>query len=335
MKKGILICFLFVSVQLSFFCVTPVEVLTKAREVNDNFILAGLTLEKTNLEYEKSLIEATNRKMEIAAEIARLTGLTGYENYIKSFYNEVIAAFFSLKSSQKAAEISGINFAITKLEHEKNDGLLKKALLSEPEWKNSRIKLDEALDVYEKAQEDLKNLTTNYKRTAGYETLELDISAPDFTQFLVTEEVWLKKARGYLNAKLNYDSAKYDQDTLFTSASEYAKKIAAYNLKQKELDLKIAQINALNDKRTKEQSLFYEKRQIDNALKKVEMSASDLKDMTDRLKKGLITETQLNQQKVILLTAEKLWVDSQKNYWTTFLDYLIIIGISLDSLFKQ
>jgi outer membrane protein TolC len=123
-------------------------------------------------------------------------------------------------------------------------------------------------------------------------------------------------------------------DTLPSSTSAYNRKIATHNLKQKEVSLKIAQITALDDKKELEQTLFYKKRQIENSLKKVTIAESDMKDMNERFKKGLVTESQVNTQKISLLSAEKTLIENQVSYWDAFLDYIIAIDINLDDVVK-
>jgi hypothetical protein len=336
MKKGVLIAFICVTILSLSFSISLSEALVKAKTVNSNYMLSGYTLEKINLEYDKAVIEASNKEEEMNAEVTRLEDLIEYyKAYIKEYYSEMIISYLDMRSAQKESEITQLEYLNMKIDNEKKAGLLQKSILSEQEWKESEIDLNDSLDAYEKADIDYKNRIAEYKRYTGFdETTVIDIPTPDYLKFVVSDEIWQKKYKELLSSQLAYDIAKYNVDTLPSSTSAYNRKIATHNLKQKEVSLKIAQITALDDKKELEQTLFYKKRQIENSLKKVTIAESDMKDMNERFKKGLVTESQVNTQRITLLSAEKTLIENQVSYWDAFLDYIIAIDINLDDVVK-
>jgi len=313
------------------------DALTKAKTVNSNFMLSGYALEKTNLEYEKAMIESTNKEEELNAQVARLNGLSDYQrNYVRSYYSEVVIAYFDMRIAQIASEVAQLTYMNAKIDNEKKTGLLQKSILSEPEWKESQINLNDALDAYEKADIDFNNRVSEYKRyTSLDEKTMIDIPTPEYTRYTVSEESWKRTHRELRSAAYAYEIAKYAVDTLSSSTSAYNQKLKAHNLKQKEVALKIAQITALDEKKKLEQTLFYKKRQIENALKRVTIAEAEMQDIQNRFSKGLVTEAQIHNQKISLLNAQKNLLTNHSEYWAAFFDYIIAIDLPLDDVVKS
>ncbi|HQC37225.1 MAG TPA: hypothetical protein PLF98_02850 [Thermotogota bacterium] len=313
------------------------DALTKAKIVNSNYMLSGYALEKTNLEYEKAIIESTNKEEELNAEVSRLNGLSDYlRNYVRSYYTEVVIGYFDMRIAQIAAEAAQLSYLNTKIDYERKTDLLQKSILSEPEWKESEISLNDALDAYEKADIDYKNKVFEYQRCTGLdEKTVVDIPTPDYTRFTVSEEAWQKTHRDLQNATLSYEIAKYAVDTLPSATSAYNRKIKTHNLKQKEVALKIAQISALDEKKKTEQTLFYKKRQIENAQKRVAIAQAEMQDIQNRFGKGLVTEVQIHTQQISLSNAQRTLLTNQSEYWSAFFDYIIAIALPLDDVLKS
>lgn len=305
------------------------ELFNRAKEVNSNYILSELALEKATMEYDKSMIEASNRKSELSAETAFLNGKSSADKYVKSFYTEIIGAVFSIKSSEKALDIAKLNYENSNIDYEKNEGLFKKALLSKQDLDDSRIDLDDKLNSLNKAQQDFDNLIDDFKRYTGIEwsqASDTSIEIPDYRKYLVNEDTWFAKSLSLGSSRKNLESAEYEVENLYSNSSEYAKRSAEINRKQKEIELEMSEITLRNDKRTSEQSLEYSRKQLENLAGKLEIEKDIFKDTQDRYEKELVSKQQFYQQKISFLNSEKQLIDAQKSYWNSLTGYLMSIG---------
>ncbi len=320
--------FILVLFSVSFSMELP-ELFKKAMEVNSNYILSELALEKADMEYQKAVIESTNKKTELSAEISLLNGKSSVDKYVKSFYTEIIGAVFSVRSSEKALEVARLNYENSKMDFEKSEGLFKKSLLSKQDLDNAQITLEDKENSLNKAREDYDNLLADFSRYTGIEWSEVSgivLEIPDYRKYMVSEETWFAKSYSIEIAQKNLESAVYDLENLYSNSSEYTKRSSEIAKKQKEIDFEMAEITLRNDKRTSEQNLEYLRKQLENLNGKLEIERDIFKDTEDRYKKELVSQQQYNQQKISCLNSEKQVIDAQKNYWNSLIAYLMSTG---------
>ena len=308
---------------LMMFGQSPKNIIDTAKQVNTNYRIYELNLEKNQLDYDKAMIEAINRKSEIAAEISRLNGENQTQGNLSSFYSEILNHIFEVKTQKINHAISDISLKIANLDYQDSQNLFDKGLISSNALQNASITLRDAKTDLEQKQGDLEMALKNYKEDLGMEWEPIDIFVPDYNQYLITDDEWLDDSKTVQISEYNMEMAEFDIDNLSLNASNYDKKIANISLKQKEIDLSLAKENALNQKRDLEDSLYFLKKHMETLEERLTLSNDDLEDVKTRHEKGLVSDTQLFNQEKSHLSVLSQFNATLKSYWTTLSNYVI------------
>src|SRR6056297_741334 len=261
--KKLIIFFAVLFTSLMMFGQSPKDIIDTAKQVNTNHRIYELNVEKNHLDYDKALIEAINRKSEIAAEITRLNGENQTQGNLSSFYSEILNHIFEVKTQEINVSISDISLKIAELDYQDSQNLFDKGLASSNALQNASITLRDAKTDLEQKQGDLELALKNYQEDLGLEWEPIDIFVPDYSQYLITDNDWLDNSKTVQISEHNMEMAEFDIDNLSLNASNYDKKIANISLKQKEIDLSLAKENTLNQKRELEDSLYFLKKQME------------------------------------------------------------------------
>jgi len=308
---------------LTMFGQSPNDIIDTAKKVNANYRIYELNLEKNQLDYDKGLIEAVNKKSEIVAEINRLNGENQTQGNLSSFYSEILNHIFEVKTQEINRSISDISLKIAQLDYQDSQNLFDKGLISSNALQNASITLRDAKTDLEQKQGDLELALRNYKEDLGMEWEPVDIFMPDYEAYVIAKEVWLTTSKMVQISEYNLEMAEFDIDNLSQNASRYDKRIANISLDQKEIDLSIAKENALNQKRDLEDSLYFLKKQMETLEERLTLSNDDLEDVKTRYDKGLVSDTQLFNQEKSYLSVLSQYNATLKSYWTTLSNYVI------------
>lgn len=308
---------------LMMFGQSPQDIIDTAKQVNTNYRIYELNAEKNELDYDKAIIEAINRKSEIAAEISRLNGENQTKGNLSSFYSEILNHIFEVKTQEINLAISDISLKIAELDYQDSQNLFDKGLISSNALQNASITLRDAKTDLEQKQGDLELALKNYKEDLGMEWEPLDIFVPDYNQYVIPDSEWLEVSKTVQISKYNLEMAEFDIENLSMNASNYDKKIADISLEQKKIDLSLAKENTLDQKRDLEDSLYFLKKQLETLEERLTLSQDDLEDVRTRYEKGLVSDTQLFSQEKSHLSVLSQYNATVKSYWTTLSNYVI------------
>jgi hypothetical protein len=100
MKKILISAIVSLLLITTVYSASLLTIVAAAKGVNGNYRLYELNTEKTQLDYDKALIEAMNTKAELAAESSRASGENGLLNNLSSFYSEIINDIFEIKNKK-------------------------------------------------------------------------------------------------------------------------------------------------------------------------------------------------------------------------------------------
>jgi len=321
--KRIIIFIAVLTTCLMMFGQSPQDIIDKAKQVNTNYRIYELNAEKNELDYDKAIIEAINRKSEIAAEISRLNGENQTQGNLSSFYSEILNHIFEVKTQEINLAISDISLKIAELDYQDSQNLFDKGLISSNALQNASITLRDAKTDLEQKQGDLELALKNYKEDLGMEWDPLDILVPDYNQYVIPDSEWLEVSKTVQISKYNLEMAEFDIENLSMNASNYDKKIANISLEQKKIDLSLAKENNLDQKRYLEDSLYFLKKQLETLEERLTLSQDDLEDVRTRYEKGLVSDTQLFNQEKSHLSVLSQYNATVKSYWTTLSNYVL------------
>ncbi|MFP4461328.1 MAG: TolC family protein [Thermotogota bacterium] len=321
--KNIIILIAVLTTCLSLLGQSPKDIIDTAKQINTNYRIYELNVEKNQLDYDKALIEAINRKSEIAAEISRLNGENQTQENLSAFYSEILNHIFEVKTQEINRSISDISLKIVQLDYQDSQNLFDKGLISSNALQNASITLRDAKTDLEQTHGDLEWALKNYKEDLGLEWEPVDIFMPDYEAYVIAKEQWLTSSKMVQISEYNLEMAEFDLDNLSQNASKYDKRIADISLEQKEIDLNMAKENALNQKRELEDSLYFLKKQMETLEERLILSNDDLEDVKTRYDKGLVSDTQLFNQEKSHLSVLSQYNATLKSYWTTLSNYVI------------
>ena len=321
--KNIFILIAVLCTGLSLLGQTPNDFIENAKNVNSNFIVYKLNLEKNQLEYDKSLIQAMNRKAEIAAEITRLNGENQTQGNLSAFYSELLADIFEVKNQEIKSAISEISLKIAKLDYTDNQNLFDKGLISSNTLQNASITLRDAQTDLEQVEGDLEMALKNFKKDTGIQWQQMEIFIPEYDKYLIKDEKWLENSKAYKISEFNLEMADFDMENLSINASRYDKRLAEISYRQKEIDLDLSREKALDQKRDFEDSLYFLKKQMETVKERLSLSKTDLEDVKARHVKGLVSDIELYNQEKAYLNVLTQYNTTLKSFWTTLSSYVI------------
>src|SRR6056297_3045084 len=180
---------------LTMFGQSPNDIIDTAKKVNANYRIYELNLEKNQLDYDKGLIEAVNKKSEIVAEINRLNGENQTQGNLSSFYSEILNHIFEVKTQEINRSISDISLKIAQLDYQDSQNLFDKGLISSNALQNASITLRDAKTDLEQKQGDLELALKNYQEDLGLEWEPILIFMPDYETYVIAKEVWLTTSK--------------------------------------------------------------------------------------------------------------------------------------------
>ena len=320
---------------LMMFGQSPKDIIETAKQVNTNYRIYELNLEKNRLDYDKAMIEAINRKSEIAAEISRLNGENQTQGNLSSFYSEILNHIFEVKTQKINLSISDISLKIAELDYQDSQNLFDKGLISSNALQNASITLRDAETDLEQKKGDLDLALKNYKEDLGLEWEPVEVFLPDYIQYVIADKEWLEYSKTVQIGEYNLEMAEFDIENLSLNASIYDKKIVDISLEQKKIDLSLAKENALKQKRDLEDSLYFLIKQMEPLEERLSLSNDDLEDVKTRYEKGLVSDTQLFNQEKSHLSVLSQYNATLKSYWTTLSNYVINSDQDVEEALKE
>jgi outer membrane protein TolC len=309
-------------------------IVAAAKGVNGNYRLYELNTEKTQLDYDKALIEAMNTKAELAAESSRASGENRIQGNISSFYSEILNDIFDIKTKELSVQTNELTVKISDISYNDKENLYDKGLVSENNFKDASLTLKDAKSDRDKAKTDLDIALDSFKKDTSLDWDGADLFVPDCQLLLVNEEKWIEESLSVQISEYSLEMGKYDIQNLSSNSSLYDKKIADISLEQKEIDLEIAKENALSQKDNYEDGLEYTYKQLQTSMERVNLAKDDLEDVQERYTKGLVSDTEVYNQEKQYLSKVSQYNNSLKSYWTTLSSYLLNADSDMEELIR-
>jgi len=335
MKKILVSVFVTLLVMTTAYSASLLSIVDAAKTVNSNYKLYELSMEKTQLDYDKAMIEATNKKAELSAKSSKASGDNSTQNNLSSFYSEILNDIFDIKSKEITCQTNELTVKIAEIDANDKENLFKKGLVSENDLKDASLTLKEAKSDLEQAKEDLELSLNNYKKDTSLEWEDMDLFVPEYEALLISDDEWLEVSLSVLTSEYSLEQSKYDIQNLSLNSSLYDKKIADISLEQSEIDLELSKETALNQKDTYEDGLYYTYKQLQTSIERVNIAQDELDDVIERYNKGLVSETDFYTQKKQYLSTVSQYDSSLKSYWTTLSSYLISTNSDVESFVRE
>ena len=335
MKKILISVFVSLLVLTTAYSTSLLTIVDSPKTVNSNYTLYELNREKTQLDYDKGMIEAMNRKAELAAESSRASGENKTQNYLSSFYSEILNDIFDVKTKEISHQSAVLTVKVAEIDYNDKENLYKKGLVSENDLKDASLTLQEAKSDLEQAKDDLDFATSNYKKDTSLDWESMDLFIPDYEALLISDDKWLEESLSVEMSDYSLEMAKYDIQNLSSNSSLYDKKVADISLKQKEIDLELAKESALDQKDNFEDGLYFTYKGLQTSIERVAIAKEDLEDVQERYNKGLVSDTEVYNQEKQYLSKISGYNNSLKSYWTTLSSYLLNADSDLEALIRE
>jgi len=188
MKKILVSVFVTLLVMTTAYSASLLSIVDAAKTVNSNYKLYELSMEKTQLDYDKAMIEATNKKAELSAKSSKASGDNSTQNNLSSFYSEILNDIFDIKSKEITCQTNELTVKIAEIDANDKENLFKKGLVSENDLKDASLTLKEAKSDLEQAKEDLELSLNNYKKDTSLEWEDMDLFVPEYEALLISDD---------------------------------------------------------------------------------------------------------------------------------------------------
>ena len=223
MKKSVLLLITLLMVVISF-SVSLVDVFEIAKEKSNIYKIAQIDLEKTLLDYDKTMIEAINKKIELAGELAYQKGLMDYNNSIKEYYADILSRVFNLYLQEINVNIITLQLKSAQINYDNSKELYNRGLISDDDLKSAELDVKDVENYLKNSQISLETAQDNLKKVYDGDIKEITIVVPTLDGLFVSDEEYLNKSYALKLAKLNAALSEYDLNNLPSNASIYTKK---------------------------------------------------------------------------------------------------------------
>lgn len=303
-------------------------------ENNIDLRIAELTLANSQIDWEKNQLasNANTRSQQLNLELDLAKSQDTYANARYNIIYGLVSDFVELTNYRQSVEINQNNLKIKELELERITELYELGSASNSEFLDARLAVADQSLVLQKSEEDFKRLQNDLQEKIGI------ASEVNFTE---------------LELKLNpvtIDSAKILEKALSASfdvkENDILDQLASIDLSKAELDGKPAlemkkltnkkEITSLNLKKAKdkiESDVEEEIWNLDQALETIEVrkiafqiSQENYNKVKLSYEQGFDTETELLQNLVTYLNAEKAYFTARADYLLKNIQLLHLMG---------
>lgn len=331
--KKFLVLFLMV-IPLIAFSATIMDLFQSAQASNTTFTLAQLNLKLANMNYDKAMIQASDKGEELSAELNHISSLISYTNKLRGYYEQIDNAVFNILTSEIDVEVGKLNLQVVTTDYNNSKSLFKKSLISENDLKEASITVSNSQSQLKNFVWAYNDAVKNFKQTTGSDWKDIEINVPKFESLLASQDVWMKNDLSVESAKLSLQIAQYSLQNIPSNSSEYARETAKIQVKQSEINYENAQISSEESFLSSKQNLEFIYTSLLNSRKSLEISDEKLKDMKQRYDQGLVSETAYIHQRIQYLNAKKSYYKSLNNYWNALCTYLISVGLKPEEVLK-
>ena len=316
------------------FSTTLMDLYQSAQASNTTFTFAQLNLKLVNMNYNKAMIQASDKGEKLSADLNHVSNLISYTNKLKGYYVQVNNAVFNILTSKIDVEVGKLNLQVATIDYNNSTSLFKKSLISENDLKEASITVSNS-------QNQLKNFVWTYndavkefKQITGADWKDIEIDVPDFESFLVGQDMWMKNDLSVESAKLSLQIAQHNSQNIPSNSSEYTKETAQIQLQQSEINYENARISSEESFLSSKQNLEFTYTSLLNSRKNLEISAEEMKNMKQRYDQGLVSETTYINQRIQYLNIKKSYYKLLNNYWNALCTYLVSVDLKPEEALK-
>ena len=308
------------------------EIISSASENNETARIADAELDLAMRRYEGDLQTAETSDEVVSAELARISAVSARQSTTLGYYNSVIDAVFDLavatldlQASEINHEIANADLAYARARHESG-------VISSSDLTSAELDHLEETEAYAQAVFDEAEARTNFSLVTGLSWhAGLVPAAPGATAVLGLA-AWIDADIPYQRARLDLTRAEIAADNPPGTASEYEQDSADIELESARLGVEQARQAAEADYRkivraleSDWASLGLQRQRHALELKRVEVAEL-------RFDRGLITESQRDQQRVQPLAAQARYLEAVRRYIKDVIALRLHFGISLDGI---
>ena len=331
--KKFLVLFLMV-IPLVAFSATIVDLFQSAQASNTTFTIAQLNLKLANMNYDKAMIQASNKGEKLSAELNHVSSLISYTNNLKGYYEQIDDAVFKVLTSEIDLEVGKLNLQAAIINYNNSESLFKKSLISENDLKEVSITASNSQNQLKNLEWEYNDAVKNFKQTTGSDWKDIEISIPKFESLPASQSVWMKNDLSVESADLNLQIAQYNLQNIPSNSSEYTKEIAQIQVKKSEINYENAQLSSEESFLSSKQNLEFTYTSLLNSKKSLEISYENLKDMKLRYDQGLVSETDYINQRIQYLNAKENYYKSLNKCWNALCTYLISFNLKPEEALK-
>ncbi|MDD3601306.1 MAG: TolC family protein [Defluviitoga tunisiensis] len=328
MKKSVLLVLSILMVVASF-SIGLVDVFETSKEKSNIYKMAQIDLEKTLLDYDKAMIEAINKKAELAGELAYQQGLMNYNSSIKEYYSDILDRIFNLYLQEINVNVANLQLKSAQITYDNNSELFNRGLISSDDLKSSELTVKDAENNLKNANINLETAQDNLSKIYEGNIKEITINIPALEGFFVSDDEYLNNSYALKLSKLNVELSEYDLNNLPSNASNYTVKITQATHQKNLLTLEDTNEKLKEAHKLTKNSLEILYRTLQNLKERVDLSQNTFNDTKNRFDKGLVSELELISSNIEYLNAQKNYYDSLKNYLETYINYVVDTGRSL------
>lgn len=328
MKKTFFIIMILGFAVISF--TNPIgELFKNALNSNKGIKMTMLNFESAQMDYEKALIESSNKKTLLSAEISMLNERSSYRKGQADFYSEIADAFFAVKASQIELEISQLQLGIVQNDYKNAKLSFEKGMISLNSLKDSEVAVIDAQSQEEKARKDYNDALTAFKRATGTEFADYEVKPCNYKDCGFSYEAFKENDLSLKAQQISLQLAEYDLQNLSSNSSYYEKRgleikleISQMNLKNKEDSVSESYENALATV-----SSLYSSLQSSGV--KLQIKQSVYEDSQKRFEKGFVSEKDNINQKISYMSAQKAYNENIKSYIKALVSLILNCGLSV------
>lgn len=284
------------------------------------------------LQYESDIHTAVTADEQVGAELGRLLALLAYRNSITSFYHDVIDAVFDMATSSLALQAAVIDQEIAETDLAYAHARYDNGLISSSDFTEAELTYREQANSLAQAVFDEQEARSNLIGTTGLEwdtsLLPGELGPPQ----LVEPAAWVAADIPHQQSTLTLSKAERAADNPAGTISDFDQRSAELSLESAELDVQLALEASERAYRSTVRTLESDRVSLGIARERLALQQQLLTEANLRLDRGLITESQRDQQRVRLLQTDASYLEALRWAIKNIVSYRVSIGEPINGI---
>ena len=302
------------------------ELFAAASASNQDYAVLNLDLELAKLRKTKGDIEAKVELDRLQAQSSYVSALASYRRSVLNFYNEVIDAAFAVATAELDVESLSLSLQNALVDKESGDTRFKSGLISEAAFKEIEIAYKTQANNFELAQWTLEDAKRIFFSTTGLEWASSLLPDIDSFENSASLDQWLVNDTSVQLAQVAEKIQDIKTVSLAANASAYDKKIQDTEQMKAKVSLNNAESDARRLFESGSNNLKNQKNLLQIRLDEYALKESAYEDGLRQYEKGIISQSEKNQRRITLITANKNLLAAKKNYLKSVGSFLSALG---------